>query len=194
MIIYDILDEKEINEQIIIRQFKKSHYYDLLKKAYDSLDEKILFKSRIHGIGHIRRVILFSALNSFLNKLDYMDTQILLKASSYHDIGRVNDGYDTIHGKRSARKLKDLTDFDSEDLKICEFVVEYHSQKDSLIDEIFETYTIENKKRAYFLAKLFKDCDGLDRVRINDLDTNFLRNESSLKLVDLSYMIYSYFS
>lgn len=44
--------------------------------------------------------------------------------------------------------------------------------------------------RAKRLCNFFKDSDGLDRVRINHLDPNYLRNDFSKVLVDFAYELY----
>ena len=44
--------------------------------------------------------------------------------------------------------------------------------------------------RALRLAKLFKDSDGLDRVRLGDLKTKFLRNKFTHDLVDFARDLY----
>ena len=48
-------------------------------------------------------------------------------------------------------------------------------------------------ERTKRLAKLFKDADGLDRVRINHLDPAYLRNDFSKDLVDFAYDLYDRF-
>ena len=58
------------------------------------------------------------------------------------------------------------------------------------MDMVIRQYNVEDKKRAEFLAKLFKDADALDRVRINMLNTSFLRNSFSFDLVDFAYVLY----
>lgn len=43
-------------------------------------------------------------------------------------------------------------------------------------------------KKVLYLYGIFKEADALDhyRVRINDLNVNFLRNEQSLNIIELA--------
>ncbi|MCI5839227.1 MAG: HD domain-containing protein [Peptoniphilaceae bacterium] len=191
MIILKIINgENEVTNEKHFVTFKKTVYFDKLKEYYSNLNTEILFKSFIHGQGHIERVMLFAMMLSEHYNLNKKDSDILMNASSYHDIGRVNDRYDLSHGKRASEKIAIYTKLSGEDLEILKATVTAHSLEDSSMEKVIESYNIENKKRAIYLAKMFKDCDGLDRVRISDLDENFLRNDYSKELVDFSKILY----
>lgn len=164
--------------------------YPVFLEMLDNLDLSALYKSHIHGVGHIERTMLHGAIEAMDNNLDEHDTRLLLWCCAYHDTGRVNDWYDVTHGKRSAKKLKELTDLEGEDLKCAEAAVEAHSMPDWLTDEIIEKY--EPKDFAMFrnFSNMMKDADGLDRVRINDLDVNFLRMESTPQYEEFAMYIF----
>ena len=83
----------------------------------------------------------------------------------------------------------------NDDKKILQAVIAAHSPEDRAMDKIITNF-IDPKddfSRAQFLAKLFKDADGLDRVRINHLDPRYLRNDYSKALVDFSYELFKHF-
>ena len=61
---------------------------------------------------------------------------------------------------------------------------------ETLREFINEDDDFERTKR---LAKYFKDSDGLDRVRINHLNPDYLRNDFSKDLVDLAYELFDRF-
>lgn len=144
----------------------------------------------IHGLGHTKRVLLLSLVLSYLNKLGQQDREILIYSSLYHDIGRTNDGICEIHGKQSIIKIKNFglgNDWGPEDKKIIFFLIENHCISDSKALQRLDKDTAVDSERVRYLFEIFKDSDALDRWRINDLDTRYLRNKYSCQLVSLAY-------
>jgi hypothetical protein len=107
------------------------------------------------------------------------DTRLLLLACSYHDVGRRNDRVDDEHGHRAAGQLARLTGRTGEDLRILQGAVDAHSRREEALRPTVESYRPENLQRALTIATLLKDADGLDRVRIWDLDPSYLRRPAS---------------
>lgn len=139
----------------------------------------------IHGVLHAKRVLLMSLALSHLNNLNKADTDILAKASLYHDIGRTHDGVCYEHGKESIQKALKLGLIDgeiNEENEILRYVVVNHCLHDNMAESM-DKYFIADRERAIKLLKLFKDSDGLDRVRINDLNVKYLRCPVSRDLV-----------
>lgn len=196
MRIINILEnEAWIRSYPFIDDFVKSDYFEILKDSYKRLNTHILFDSHIHGHGHIERVIFFAHLLAFHYKLDQRDTDVLRNAASLHDTKRINDGWDTEHGHRAALESISYSYADKADDRVIQAVIAAHSTDDKIMDEtirefIKDTDDFERTKR---LAKLFKDADGLDRVRINHLDPAYLRNDFSKDLVDFAYDLYDRF-
>lgn len=196
MRIIDILEnDKWIRSYDFFDDFMRSSYYKSLIESYDKLNREILFESHVHGPDHIERVIFFSHLLSFLNDLDFYDLDILRNAASLHDTKRRDDSYDPGHGPRAALGSIEYSYARNDDKKILQAVIAAHSPEDRAMDKIITNF-IDPKddfSRAQFLAKLFKDADGLDRVRINHLDPRYLRNDYSKALVDFSYELFKHF-
>lgn len=196
MRIIDILEnEAWVRSYPFIDDFVKSDYFEILKDSYKRLNTHILFDSHIHGHDHIERVIFFAHLLAFHYKLDQRDTDVLRNAASLHDTKRINDGWDTEHGHRAALESISYSYADKADDRVIQAVIAAHSTDDKIMDEtirefIKDTDDFERTKR---LAKLFKDADGLDRVRINHLDPAYLRNDFSKDLVDFAYDLYDRF-
>jgi hypothetical protein len=163
----------------LIAELKQSNYWDIFYEALLRLDRSALYLSPVHGVGHIERTLLHGAFCAMDEQLDNIDTRLLMDMCSYHDTGRISDWLDTAHGLRSSLKLEKLTGRSGEELKIMKAGVEAHSLNDKLIDDIILKHAPENRLRARRLAELLKDADGLDRVRINDLNIKFLRRQSS---------------
>lgn len=191
MRILDIITKEDwINEYDFFNEFKDSKYFEILIDTYKNLNTDILYDSDIHGQDHIERVIFFSLVLSWYYKLDDSDTDILRFAASLHDTKRENDGWDVGHGRRAAMESIEHAFIDDSDINILQAVMAAHSEPDKEIEQIVEEFAPEDFDRALRLSKLFKDSDGLDRVRINRLDPSYLRNDFSLELVEFAYALY----
>lgn len=174
--------------------FKGSVYEKNYKKACKLIKKENYFHAEgIHGVSHIRRVLILSSVTSALASISERENRLLCLASVYHDIGRENDGTDIHHGERSVVKLSALVDFDEikkefseDDIKILNFLIIGHVISDKNALRLLFKSDIEDKELAKRLLYFFKDCDGLDRLRIDDLNVNYLRNETSFKLLDFT--------
>ncbi|MGO3017776.1 MAG: HD domain-containing protein [Anaerococcus sp.] len=184
-------NEKWLDKYEFFKEFRETDYYKLLLETYENLNREILFKSHIHGQSHIERVILFALVLSWKYELDRADTDILRYAASLHDTRRENDGYDTEHGYRAAMESVEYAyDLSDEDKEILKGVMAAHSRNDKFMEKSIKEFDIKDIPRAMKLAKMFKDCDGLDRVRIGDLSTKFLRNGFSHEITDFAQELY----
>ena len=176
----------------------KSEYGKLLREAYAALDTTVLYRSRIHGVGHIERTMLLGAMISQTLGLSRHECRMLLLCCSYHDIGRHNDFYDTEHGKASAMKLftpnmrRKFSGYSAEDLTVMQAAITLHSRRDTEIDNVAREYALPEGclERYYRVAKCLKDSDNLDRVRLRDLDTKHLRHRESIEMVSDAQWIY----
>ena len=194
MRIVDIVCNDEwIKDYEFFNEFKDTKYFDILLDTCENLNTDILFKSNVHGQDHIERVIFFALVLAWKYELDKRDTDIIRFAASLHDTKRVNDGWDTDHGKRAASESIKYANIDKDATNILEAVITAHSTNDKYMEDIIREYEVTDFDRALFLAKLFKDADGLDRVRINRLDPKYLRNDFSNDLVDFAYDLYEHY-
>ena len=185
-----ITKEDWIRQYNFFNEFKDSKYFDILLDTYENLNTDILFKSDIHGQEHIERVIFYALILSWKYELDNRDTDLMRYAASLHDTKRVNDGWDVDHGRRAANESIAYAKINPADIKILQAIMTAHSSNDDDMEDILREYKVVDFERALFLAKLFKDSDGLDRVRINRLDPAYLRNDFSIELVDFAYVMY----
>ena len=160
--------------------------YPLLLETYESLQEDALYKSRVHGSGHIHRVLLFAALIAWQEALPEDLVRQLFRAAAYHDVGRTFDGYDLDHGARSAQRLEELTGQSGEALAELQAAVTAHALPDARLEETVHAFHPADFDRAVELTRLLKDADNLDRVRLGDLKVKFLRHESAKNLADFA--------
>lgn len=165
-------------------------HYPMLLQTLEQLDHSVLFVSKMHGLGHIERTILQGGFCAMEEGLDRSDTALLLLACSYHDVGRQDDWVDDLHGWRSAQRIGAITGRTGEDLKLLQGAVDAHSRKEAVLRETVAGYHPADLNRAVRLAQLLKDADGLDRVRLGDLDPSYLRRETSHSRAGLAFEVY----
>lgn len=188
---------KNLSNQITLNEFISEINYnkDILINSLENIKTKYIYNSDIHGIDHNIRVSLYGYYMGLKYKLDKCDMKILLEACKYHDIGRVNDNEDDLHGLRSAQKIESFEKFNKNDMKILSAMVTYHSVDDELFLKIAKIYDVNDIERLRMLCNILKDSDGLDRVRGCGwgLNTKYLRTDVSLEMVYLSYeLLYNY--
>jgi len=165
-------------------------YWQQFTAAYHSLNRKALFISRVHGVDHVERVMLFGTLLAHGCGLSEEDVDLLLQVCSYHDVGRVNDGFDLVHGFRASLRLAKLTKLEGENLIIARAITHAHSIPDREMETVVNSYQVADVERCLTLGRIFKDADGLDRVRIRDLDPAFMRTEPAKRLTAFSEKIW----
>ena len=171
-ILLDLLDKRDWAQfQPLVDRFQGWAFYPLFLQAVEELNLGVLYESDIHGIGHIERTLCHGAMCAMDEALSQADTGLLLDACAYHDIGRTRDGLDFVHGSTAA--------------------LEAHSRKEKELSAILQKYHPQDMDRALTIAQLLKDADGLDRVRIWDLDVRFLRRTSSTARADFAQELYN---
>lgn len=138
----------------------------------------------IHGVAHVTRVLIWSAaLAHRIGNPAAMRWRELYWAASTHDVGRIDDGIDAGHGARSAEWV--LTNLTHQrplaapaDLSFVAEICTWHEVADDRIDQL----SLE--------LLLLKDADGLDRVRLGDLDPNRLRTQHAARLARDAQRLY----
>lgn len=146
-----------------------------------------------HGNNHSQRVGVLSYIIGKLKGLDDSLLEILLIASKYHDTGRVKSSKN--HALESLKLLKEMN-LSNTSMEYVYYLVEAHEYDDTLSEKVLDKYESLNKDLALILLKIFKDADALDRVRFDSfgkcgsvLNTNYLRNAESHKLIKFAYML-----
>ncbi len=177
-----MLNIKELLDALQSKGYMQTYYNQAFNDKFSTYFNR---PHSIHGVLHAKRVLILSMALSYLQDLNEADTGLLVKASFYHDIGRTHDGLCYEHGINSMHKALALGLIDgerNEENEILRYVVENHCLPDDRAESL-DKYHIADRERAIYLLKLFKDSDGLDRVRINDLDVKYLRCPVSKDLV-----------
>lgn len=146
----------------------------------------------IHGISHTRRVLIHAAAIAPSAGLDPAEFEALVRAVSWHDIGRTHDGCDQLHGAKSVTRIECLELAAGLDAQIRDrvfFTVELHSISDGAA--VARAAALPDRDRDSYLRVhwVLKDADGLDRVRIDDLDTAQLRHPAARERAGLAWKL-----
>lgn len=140
----------------------------------------------IHGLGHVARVLVWG--NRLAERLsgagERIDLEVVRRAAQFHDVGRVDDGRDAEHGRRSAEWVQAhgatlAPDLTPEQLQRVVDCCQWHVARDHDIQDM----TVE--------LRCLKDADGLDRVRIHDLDPLYLRTLDARRYVEDAWALYT---
>lgn len=144
----------------------------------------------IHGISHTRRVLIHAQAIAAARDIDPDWFESLVLAAAWHDVGRRHDGREPEHGHNSVAKVRLLglhTGVPPTILARALFAIQWHSVSDHLAVDHAAGLDPGHRPEPGTLLRvlwLLKDADGLDRVRISDLDPEQLRYEESLRFVD----------
>jgi hypothetical protein len=131
----------------------------------------------IHGAMHTRRVIIHAAEIAHALTVESRIREAVIRAALWHDIGRIDDGRDYYHGAKSAGKVVGLglhNGLASPIVELALFAVTHHSGGEKHGERAAEDF-FERSDEALLAFRILKDADGLDRVRLGDLDVTKLR-------------------
>jgi len=169
-----------------IKKMKSEGVWSLYRDYAARIKHEIFYRpTGIHGLAHTRNVLLMVLLLGRLTNSDLNDLKVLAETALYHDIGRSNDNFDPEHGKASYEKAEELNLFQVPDQEksLVRFLIETHCMDDQQGMRLLGQWPDIDRERALHLFKVFKDADGLDRVRIMDLDARQLRLPESWELL-----------
>lgn len=158
---------------------KVKRMYQEYRDKMDSLD--FYQESSIHGKEHEARVLLLCLIMAEMLELPSSDREILATAAIYHDTQRTHDGVEPDHGRASSEYYYEDTPNPD---PIVDFLCEYHCQADEEgYAEIRRNRRLsKNRKRVECLFQIFKDADGLDRVRLGNIKQEMDLNQYRLPI------------
>lgn len=143
--------------------------------------------SYAHGYEHVSRVLVLGQILAHAVGADERTARILWATGYLHDLARRDDGMCAMHGTWAVEeKLPGLKPFfmqhglPVDDLEVVAEASRWHSKpKEPRSDHPF-----------FREISLFKDSDGLDRVRLGDLDPTFLRHPAARQMVPFSESLF----
>jgi hypothetical protein len=150
--------------------------------------ELFAHQSSLHGVAHVARVMIHGFLLADLT--GQRDLALPLWAAVFtHDLARTGDGICLRHGPDAARLLTESAEVRGRlfaggvteaDLAAVAAAVRSHSHGE-----------LSRDHPHYPLTALLKDADGLDRVRLGDLDPSFFRFPETASLVPLAKKLFA---
>jgi uncharacterized protein len=131
----------------------------------------------IHGLGHAARVLVWANIVAtwMREQGGTVDVEVVRWAATLHDVRRLDDGKDPLHGERAAEWVRANSDTLKPALS--------EGQLDRLV--YCCAWHVPNDDDAPVLTPeliALKDGDGLDRVRLGDLKSDFLRTSRAKSL------------
>jgi hypothetical protein len=146
--------------------------------------------SAVHGQSHVARVMVHAL--RLIEATGWEEESARLWAAVYlHDLERTHDGRCHKHGADAVARWRTQealrlhifsAGIDQADRDAVELAVELHCQPDSEMPP--------KDHKHWRLVALLKDADGLDRVRLGDLDPKYLRLPESRKMVDFAQKLF----
>ena len=144
--------------------------------------------STLHGQAHVARVMVHAF--RLIAATGWNEQAPALWAAVYlHDIARTHDGLCYRHGGDAMRKFESRPDLralfaqggvSDGDYAAIHTAVVHHCLRDEL----------DRAHPHWRLTSLLKDADGLDRVRLGDLDPRFLRNPQAREMVGFAEALF----
>jgi HD superfamily phosphodiesterase len=165
-------------------------------RAADVPPEWFAHSSWLHGVRHTQRVHIHA--RRLLRELRWPDADvgIVLSAALWHDIGRVDDGWEPEHGALSAARVRALglrASLSEADARLALFAIRYHSRSDERGLE--HAARQDDPERALRILWLLKDADALDRVRLGsgarEVATSTLRHPCTAGMIGFAVELLS---
>jgi hypothetical protein len=145
-------------------------------------------RSALHGQAHVARVMVH-AIRLVEATGQYEHATRLWAAVFLHDLARTHDGLCYQHGPDAARRLRTeqslqerLTEvgLTSADFPAIEAAVTAHCAPKE----------VARHHEHWSLIALLKDADALDRVRVRDLDPNYLRHPIAKQMIPFAQRLF----
>jgi hypothetical protein len=145
--------------------------------------------SALHGQAHVARVMVHAF--RLIAVTGWTDEAPALWAAVYlHDIARTHDGVCRRHGGDAMRKFESRPDLRA--LFAQGGVTESdYAAIDTAVVHHCVTRELDRAHPHWRLTSLLKDADGLDRVRLGDLDPKYLRHPQSLAMVGFAEALFT---
>lgn len=155
---------------------------------YDFMREEVNFRmgedSAFHGMDHCARVLRYALMIAKVKGLTMHQRDTLGAAAVFHDSRRDSEGRDIGHGQRAAEYYRSFCRHTGMPFDTVTFeIMAWHDHSTAHgISEIERACPDRND--AILLYKIFKDADGLDRLRLgrDELDVDRLRTAEAKEL------------
>jgi hypothetical protein len=143
--------------------------------------------STLHGQAHVARVMVHAFRLIEATGKPHL-ASALWAAVYLHDIARRHDGGCTRHGGDAWARLSGLADVRELFSKGGVKESDYSAIQTAVTDYCRSEVPVGHPRRE--LATLLKDADGLDRVRLYDLEPRYLRHPEALAMVPFAKRLF----
>ena len=176
--------ENHLNDDANIKLFE---YWSQFAQNLDAWNTT----SEIHSIDHWLRVMLLGLMICESAPQHTRFAEQVCIAAAFHDTRRHYDGIDKEHGQRGADFYREYCENNRniEYFPAVEFAIRWHDCSDEKAANALMSYSQEDTDEIWHLYQIFKDADGLDRVRLGDLDETRLRLDVSRELVATAWQL-----
>ncbi len=130
----------------------------------------------IHGVSHTLRVMIHAVEIADGLAIPSWEREAVVRAALWHDIGRSHDGGDYYHGAKSAGKAVGLglhAGLPRSVVEVALYAATHHPGDEAHGERAARR--LPDSQGALRVFRILKDADGLDRVRLGDLDPSYLR-------------------
>ncbi len=177
------LDDQEIISSFVKRGIDERLYTDT--------------KDYYHDLKHVEKVLTYTKMIS--NRLKTpINTNLLMCASLYHDIGKTVGASNQEHGEVGATRFEQMMKgkMSDKDIKVVSLLIKQHASESDTITFTDDTFSDAEKKEIQLMSDILKDADALDRNRLNypapmgTCDINRLRTPEAREVYSLSDSLY----
>ena len=152
------------------------------------LPEQFRHPSTLHGQAHVTRVMVHAI--RLVEATGRRDLAPQLWAAVFlHDLARTHDGVCHRHGADAAQRLRDEPELQAH-LAAAGLGVEDYPAIEAAVTAHSAPKEVSREHPHWPLIALLKDADGLDRVRLGDLDPRYLRNAESKSMVPFAQRLF----
>ena len=164
----------------------------MLRQEVENMDEyKDLF---LHSSHHVKNVVEFAYIIGKAENTLGDDLELLVQAAKYHDSGRkesewLSDDHANPSAEHAEIELLKTENYTPEQIAMIKVAIRYHEHGEMFKNEFDENYFMEIAKtdgvpdekleNTRLMCIYLKDADALDRVRLGNLDVDYLRTSLS---------------
>lgn len=152
------------------------------------LPELFRHRSTLHGQAHVSRVMVHAM--RLVEATGQQSYGPQLWASVFlHDLARTHDGVCYRHGADAAQRLRGEP-FLQRRLAEAGLVEVDYPAIEAAVTAHSAPKEVPREHPHWPLIALLKDADGLDRVRLGDLDPQYLRHPESMEMVPFAQALF----
>jgi hypothetical protein len=145
-------------------------------------------RSDLHGQAHVARVMIH-AMRLIAATGRHAYGPQLWASVFLHDLARTHDGVCHRHGADAATRLRDEPGLQQR-LTEAGLVATDYTAIEAAVTAHSAPKEVSREHPHWTLIALLKDADGLDRVRLGDLDPRYLRNPEAKPMVQFAQALF----